>query len=160
METVNKDKGVRFFEYLLELNNLVGKVVRDYKEYDNYWFIEEFTQLDGCYVLDECEEEENFLEIHKPEITNRDKESPKLVSVLNDWVKTDIHNENVIPEYKSEKDTLDSNGENVREYFEDDPERVKTFQNWRADWQKWAYNLKKKKKVDLLYNNSTFADQK
>lgn len=153
LEAVNKDKGVRFFKYLLELNNLVGKVVRDYKEYDKYWFIEEFAQLDGCYVLDECEEEENYLEIHKPEITSRDKESPKLDFVLNDWVKTEIHNENVIPEYKSEKVTLDSNGENVREYFEDDPERVKAFQNWRADWQKWADNLKKKKKADLLYNN-------
>lgn len=56
----------QLFEYLLTVNKLCFKVIRDYKEYEKTWSkssLEEYRE--GVYVMGEGEEEDAILEIHR-----------------------------------------------------------------------------------------------
>ncbi|OCA86932.1 hypothetical protein [Bacillus sp. FJAT-27986] len=56
----------QLFEYLLTVNNLRFKVIRDYKEYEKTWSkssLEEYGE--GVYVMGEGEEEDAILKIHR-----------------------------------------------------------------------------------------------
>ncbi|TPF73089.1 hypothetical protein FHY44_05050 [Bacillus sp. D12] len=56
----------QLFEYLLTVNNLRFKVIRDYKEYEKTWSkssLEEYGE--DVYVMGEGEEEDAILKIHR-----------------------------------------------------------------------------------------------
>ena len=65
------DKSRQLFEYLLAINNLRFKAIREYKEYEKSWTknaLEEYGE--GIYVKGEGEDEESILEIHRQRITD------------------------------------------------------------------------------------------
>lgn len=147
---INKAKN--FFEYLLALNNLVGKVTRDYREFEKSWFAHDLKVIDGCFLLEDCNEEGTFLEIHRPEITTEDKQFPKPPSLIREWIKVDYSNEKtrlVIPNELK----IDQEGEEkeLTEKFSDNPERIKAYRDWERDWNEWAERLTEKKRVQKLY---------
>ncbi|WP_280771833.1 AAA domain-containing protein [Salipaludibacillus daqingensis] len=153
METNNIEKGTRFFKYLLELNNLVGKVVRDYRDFETNWFVEDFSSLKGCNLLDECEDESNFMEIHKPLIKSEEKQPPALDSLIKGWIDGDIHNENSSPSPMVVRTIINEEQEEKDEYFEDEPKREEAFDLWKGQWDDWAKNLRQKRKVSKLYSD-------
>ncbi|MFB4169031.1 hypothetical protein [Virgibacillus sp. JSM 102003] len=68
MQISSIPKEIRFYEYLLELTKLTGKVIRDYRGCGEHWIPSELKELEGCLIDDECEDVDTFLEIHKPRI--------------------------------------------------------------------------------------------
>lgn len=145
---VNKAKN--FFEYLLALNNLFGKVTRDFREFEDNWFLNDFKELDGCFLLDECHEEGTFLEIHRPEITEKDKQFPKPPALIKEWVKNDYSNETTRLVMPNERAIIQGEEEMV-ELFADDSPRVSAYRSWENDWNTWAERLFEKKQVQKLY---------
>ncbi|MBH0231387.1 AAA domain-containing protein [Halobacillus yeomjeoni] len=152
MSALQKEKGIRFFEYLLELNNLVGKVDRDYKVYEKAWQKKTFDELDGCRVLSECVDEGNFLEIQKPKITQRDEKAPVPPGEIQKWIKGTYTNENLEPVYHGERMEKNKEGEEIVVSFEDDSTREKLYKQWKEEWKEWSERLKEKKRVRDLYN--------
>lgn len=150
-------KAINFFEYLLALNNLKAKVVRDYREYDQSWMIDEFYNLEGCFVLYDCQEEENLLEIHRPHISELEKLPPEPNETFKDWINFDYRNESKMPIVVTERKTKELvDDEELTEKFTDDREREADYLKWSSVWSKWAENLREKKRVLALY--STFFD--
>lgn len=76
LQTDLTKKAKSFFEYLLALNNLVGKVTRDFSEFEKNWRVEELMEINGVFILDQCNNEENILEIHRPPNITKAEEKP------------------------------------------------------------------------------------
>ena len=150
VKSVPKER--RFFEYLLELTKLTGKVVRDYHNYEKYWDTKELREIDGCFVEEQLENEELFLEIHKPHIRQEELVPPMVNDNIKEWLDFIIRNENSIPNYKSERRFINEHGEEIVEIFNDDIERVGSYNRYISDWDVWAQNLKKKRKIEKLYD--------
>ncbi|MDG5789794.1 AAA domain-containing protein [Evansella sp. AB-P1] len=142
-----------FFEYLLALNNLVGKVTRDYKDYEKSWHLNELNRLEGCYILEDCEEIDILLEIHRPEITKEDLLYPNPPKTLKEWVKGNYTDERSHITVVSQNKYLDDNGEEQIEEFSQDSIRVKSYQDWHREWKQWARYLSEKKFVQKLYSD-------
>ncbi|MCK1992170.1 DUF559 domain-containing protein [Peribacillus muralis] len=145
------EKAKNFFGYLLALNNLVGKVTRDFSEFDKNWFIDDLKELNGCFVLDNCHNEDNIFEIHRPNITDKDKQPPKPDKIITDWIDFDFFNENIQTSYRKEKLVTDKEGEEIKESFSDNSDRKFSYLRWVTEWNNWANNLKEKKRVLKLY---------
>lgn len=147
---INKAKN--FFEYLLALNNLVGKVTRDYREFEKNWFVHDLKELNGCFLFEDCNEKGTYLEIHRPEITAEDKQYPKPPSLIREWIKVDYTNEKTRLVMPNERKIAQEDGEKeLTEKFSDNPERIKAYQDWERDWNEWAERLIEKKRVQKLY---------
>jgi very-short-patch-repair endonuclease/DNA polymerase III delta prime subunit len=145
------EKAKNFFEYLLALNNLVGKVTRDFSEFEKNWHVDEFQELDGCFVLNDCQNEDNILEIHRPNITREDEQPPKPGKAISEWINFDFFNENLQPSYIEEKVIFDGDEEETIEAFTDSNERGTSYNKWSSEWKEWAEVLKEKKRVLKLY---------
>ncbi|WP_409305728.1 AAA domain-containing protein [Peribacillus sp. SCS-155] len=146
-----KLKAKNFFEYLLALNNLKANVIRDFSEFERYWMLDEFEDLEGCFVLDECHEEENLLEIHRPHISEKEKLPPEPDGIFKKWLNFDYRNENKTPSVIKEQKTKLENDEEVIEKFADDLERESDYLKWRSIWTEWAEHLREKKRVLKIY---------
>ncbi|WP_147299288.1 AAA domain-containing protein [Halobacillus trueperi] len=153
MQTVQSDKGARFFKYLLELNNLVGKVDRDYKKFEKSWELDTLNNLEGCRVLDDCEEEKNFLEIKKPQITDQDKRPPQPSEEIREWINGSYKNEKKEPVHYMERSIKNEEDNEETISFNAEADRVKRFTAWKEEWKAWAEQLKEKKVVSELYND-------
>lgn len=148
METITPtDKAKNFFEYMLALNNLVGKVIRDYSEYEKNWNLDDMKLLEGCFVFDECHNEENLMEIHRPTITEKDTIPPAPHAIFKDWLSFDPKKENQKPSYVVGKQVETVNGEKKEELFIDDKKRMHAYGTWTAQWKEWAEKLKEKKRI-------------
>src|SRR5699024_5899409 len=152
MKTSSIPKTKRFYEYLLELTKLTGKVIRDYREYENYWNPNVLKEIEGCNVEDECTDPDIFLEIHKPEIKDDDKIPPLPESRIKEWLDFNIYNEDAFPNYENQKRYINEHSTEIFEAFEDDQERVKLYKDFIGQWEEWAKILKNKKKLSKLYN--------
>lgn len=148
----NVPKEKRFYEYLLELTKLTGKVIRDYRDYERHWDPIDLRDIDGCFVAEDCEDVDTFLEIYKPKISELDKTPPAPFKILEEWLSFNINNENALPKYEEQKRYKDEHGEEQHELFKDDNERVKLYANYVDEWKFWAVNLANKKKLSKLYN--------
>ncbi|PKM70728.1 MAG: hypothetical protein CVU93_00580, partial [Firmicutes bacterium HGW-Firmicutes-18] len=147
METITPtDKAKNFFEYMLALNNLVGKVIRDYSEYEKNWNLDDMMLLEGCFVFDNCHNEENLVEIHRPTITEKDKTPPMPHNIFKDWLNFDPKKENQKPAYIVGKQIEKADGVKKEELFIDDKQRMHAYGTWTAQWKEWAENLKNKKR--------------
>ncbi|UOQ92262.1 AAA domain-containing protein [Halobacillus shinanisalinarum] len=152
MESINTmEKAKNFFEYMLSLNKLVGKVVRDYKEFDKNWDLNELNDLEGCYTFGDCQKEGHVLEIHRPVINERDEKPPKPDKLISRWINFDYNNETSNPSYKVEKVATDDDGNEIKEIFSENSKRKQSYQVWVAEWKEWAANLKEKRTVLRLY---------
>lgn len=152
-------KAKNFFEYLLALNNLKAKVVRDYREYDQSWMIDEFIELEGCFVIHDCQDEENLLEIHRPHISVLEKLPPEPSPSFKEWINFDYRNESKTPSIVAEqktKEIVDDEEFELVEKFIDDRDREADYLKWSSVWSNWAEKLREKKRVLALY--STFFD--
>ncbi|WP_099159044.1 AAA domain-containing protein [Virgibacillus ndiopensis] len=150
ISSISKEK--RFFEYLLELTKLTGKVIRDYRGYEKYWSPNELKEIEGCYVDEDCDDIDTYLEIHKPQIKREEEVPPYPARVIKEWLDFNIHNENTIPSHAAQKRYINEHGEAGFEAFEDDVERTKLYKGFISEWIEWAENLKEKKKLSKLYN--------
>lgn len=152
MRELITNKAKNFFEYLLALNNLVGMVTRDYKEYEKSWHFHELNRLEGCYLLEDCDEIDTLLEIHRPEITKDDLKYPSPPQPIEEWIRENYTDERSRISVPSHRTFFDDDGEEQIEEFSKDPERVKLFQGWHTEWNAWASHLTEKKYVQKLYS--------
>ncbi|WP_047155119.1 hypothetical protein [Aneurinibacillus tyrosinisolvens] len=90
----------QIFEYLLAVKNMTTPPIRDYREYDFYWKIDELAVEEGCYLFGKGEDEEAWLEIHKQTLDL----PPKPDISIKAWLKTDYTKENIEPEVYEEKE--------------------------------------------------------
>jgi len=152
LQTDLTTKAKSFFEYLLALNNLIGKVTRDFSEFEKSWLVEELIKINGVFILDQCNNEENILEIHRPpNITKEEETPPKLNNIILDWLNFNYFNENAKPSYIKEKSFTDLDGGEIIEQFADDTERSAAYSEWISEWTDWSEQLKEKKQVLKLY---------
>src|SRR5690625_4847300 len=138
--SIPKEK--RFYEYLLELTKLTGKVIRDFRKYEKHWIPNDLKQIEGCNVEEECSDPDVFLEIHKPKIKNEENIPPSPSSKVKDWLDFNLQNEDTFPSHENQKRYINEHGEEIIEAFEDDKERVKLYQGFIVKWKEWAENLK------------------
>lgn len=145
-------KAKNFFEYLLALNNLVGKVTRNYKNFEKNWFVNDLKTLDGCFVIENCKEEGTFFEIHRPELTKEDMQSPEPSPIIREWIEDDYKNEKTHLVMPQERNIIKDDGEDgITEKFTSDPGRMKAYKEWENEWNEWAEQVKEKKSVQKLY---------
>src|SRR5699024_5548563 len=90
----------RFFNYLLELNQLREKVIRQYSAYERYWEFSELRQMATLIVEEEHTDAETILTIKRPKITNEDKKPPKAPKSIKQWLDFDLNNPNEMPKVK------------------------------------------------------------
>lgn len=145
-----KNKSKQLFEYLLAVNNLRFKVIRDFKEYEKSWTritLEEYG--DGVFLMGSGEDEEAILEIHRQSFSDDMMTPPKPDKSIKEWITYSYNNEN---SRLSIPATVLVQGEDELEVtFEEDASRVKLFNEWKRDWQGWADEMKRKKRVQALY---------
>ncbi|GEL78694.1 AAA domain-containing protein [Tenuibacillus multivorans] len=152
MQTSSIPKEKRFYEYLLELTKLTGKVIRDFRGFEKHWNPNELKEIEGCNVDNELDDQDTFLEIHKPKIRREEEIPPYPNETIKKWLDFNLNNENTIPNHEGQKRYLNEHGEEIIEKFEDDEERVKLYHYFISKWKEWAENLKEKKKLEKLYN--------
>lgn len=150
-QSIDLERGKNFFQYLNELNNLSGKVNRDYRNYDSSWFVNDINNAYDCRTLDECTVEGAVLQIQRPEITSAEKRAPKPPSELSDWVAVDINNPKAKVGPVSSRQIKNEFGEPVQQRFNEDSDRVDSFYRWKADWDIWSEYLISKQKAEQLY---------
>ncbi|MBP1950685.1 AAA domain-containing protein [Virgibacillus litoralis] len=150
ISSIPKEK--RFYEYLLELTKLTGKVIRDYRGFEKHWTPNDLKDVEGCNVGDELDDSDTFLEIQKPQIRREEKIPPYPNETIKEWLAFNINNENAFLNHETQKRYINEHGEESSEAFEDDEERVKLYHNFIIRWKEWSENLKEKKKLEKLYN--------
>lgn len=145
-------KEKRFFEYLLELTKLTGKIIRDYKDFEKHWNPSKLKGITGCFINEEVKDKTTYMVIHRPKIKAHEKIPPTPNEKLREWLDFNIDYENSISTYKSERMYINESGEEIIEKFEDDHKRNQLYQKYIDEWTQWAKNLKKKKQQSRLYN--------
>ncbi|MEU2029822.1 AAA domain-containing protein [Micrococcus luteus] len=145
------DKVRQLFEYLLEVNNLRAKVVRNFKEYDKNWTkasLEEFG--DGVYLMGSGNDKEAILEIHRQKFTEEILTPPHPDKSIREWITYSYNKENNPPEIPNPKVVIQGS-DKLEIRFEEDPRRIKLFNDWKAAWKDWADSISKMEKVQTLY---------
>ncbi|PQD94296.1 hypothetical protein CYL18_14755 [Pradoshia eiseniae] len=145
------DKAKQLFEYLLAVNNLRFKVIREYKEYEKTWIksaLEEYGE--GVFLMGEGEEEEAILEIHRQTISEEDSTPPDPDESIREWITYSYDNEKHSPKMPDPKVMTEGETE-VEVKFDEESNRVKLFNEWKAAWSDWAANMTRMKSVQALY---------
>lgn len=151
MQSINASKEKRFFEYLLELTKLTSKVIRDYENFAEFWNLSDLEDITGCFVGDELNDTERFLEIHNPHITREESTPPKPNQHIKKWLKFDVKNEYLYPDYHRKKTHTNELNEEQYEVFENDHERVESYEAYKNSWTEWSTHLKEKRRQADLY---------
>ncbi|MBO2535347.1 AAA domain-containing protein [Rummeliibacillus suwonensis] len=151
MEKSLREKAKNFFKYLLELSTLNGKTIRSMKEYVKTWDWNELEKIEGCYIREQCSDESNLLEIHKPNKESPLLKVPALSNKLQKWVNFNYTDETSKPTHH-ERITL--NDENI--HFQDHPDIVHSFKEWVSKWSVWANATREYKRSEKIY--SAFFD--
>ncbi|QOR67972.1 AAA family ATPase [Cytobacillus suaedae] len=145
------DKARQLFEYLLAVNNLRFRVIRDYKEYDKSWNKSHLQEYgDGVFLLGEGEDKEAIIEIHRQSLTEDVLTPPHPDKFIREWITYSYNKENKAPQIPAPKVVVQGSDE-VEIRFEDNPERVNLFNKWKSDWTDWATEVIRIKKVQTLY---------
>lgn len=143
-------KVAHIFEYLLAVRNLNEKVDRKLSDYESVWRMDDLDAGEGCYIAGQGFDRDAWLEVHKQDVPSK----PVLPSLLKQWVKyTDSPNEK--PQVIKTR-TVENGGGGEPEIirFEDDPQRVSVFNRWfEEEWEPWARESSRKKKIQRLYHN-------
>jgi very-short-patch-repair endonuclease len=136
------------FEYLLAVNNLRYHTIRDYKGYEKVWekvLLEELG--DGVFIgMDD-----SFLEIHRQELTSDVLTPPLVPKEIKEWITYSYSNENSAPKMPQVRKVETEEGDEEGETFDSDPSRVRLFLSWKDDWEDWAEEIRRMKKVQNLY---------
>jgi superfamily I DNA and/or RNA helicase/very-short-patch-repair endonuclease len=145
------DKARQLFEYLLAVNNLRFKVIRDFKEYDKNWTKSSLKEYgDGVYLMGEGEDEEAILEIHRQKFTETLMTPPHPDDSIREWITYSYNKENYPPKIPAPKILVQGTDE-VEVRFEEDSNRIRLFHEWKAEWSDWAAEISRMKKVQSLY---------
>lgn len=146
-----ENKVVCLYQFIRELNKLKQKIVVNVSEYGSCLHIALFqVDPENIHVYardrvetDEAEESSNvLLSVHKPEFQPCPKPNAIFADcwLLDGWDSyrkpASVHKFLELP--KSEEDAELSEEEN-REYFEDDPARVKAYQAWCEQRNTWVH---------------------
>lgn len=145
------DKARQLFEYLLAVNNLRFKVIRDFKEYDKNWTkssLEEYG--DGVYLMGTGEDEEAIIEIHRQKFTEAILTPPHPDKSIREWITYSYNKETQPPKIPAPKVVIQGTDE-VEIRFDEDSSRLKLFNNWKVAWSDWAAEISRMKKVQTLY---------
>ncbi len=138
----------RIFEYLLAVKNLNEKIIRNISEYEKVWWEHDLPIAEGCYLFGNGTNQDAWLEVHKQEIPTK----PGLPTILQSWVKQ-WGNPDQMPEVISTRSLgKDEEGKEVFEQFEEDKERVSSYNEWiELTWKPWAEIASPKVKIQTLY---------
>lgn len=145
------DKARQLFEYLLAVNNLRFKVIRDFKEYDKNWTkssLEEYG--DGVYLMGTGEDEEAIIEIHRQKFTEAILTPPHPDKSIREWITYSYNKETQPPKIPAPKVVIQGTDE-VEIRFDEDSSRLKLFNDWKVAWSDWAAEISRMKKVQTLY---------
>lgn len=145
------DKARQLFEYLLAVNNLRFNVIRDYSEYDKSWNKQSLEDYEGdVFLYGEGNDVEAVLEIHRQRITADVLTPPQPDKTIKEWITYPYNKENQLPQTPDPKVLL-KDGEKVEVKFEEDRTRLRLFSEWKKEWQVWAKEVIRMKKVQSLY---------
>lgn len=140
------------FEYLLALNNLTHKPVRNYNSYDNVWLDSDLQDMtEGCYLFDDGVYSDAILEIHRQDITSDEEQPPRPDPHIKDWIDVDYYNPKMSIRLPTDRLYLTPDNFQVEEKFSDESERVHLFTAWKEEWDDWAQHLIEKRATKKLY---------
>ncbi|KAB7705289.1 AAA family ATPase [Bacillus aerolatus] len=145
------DKPRQLFEYLLAVNNLRFKAIRNFKEYDKNWtknILEEYGE--GVFLMGEGEDEEAILEVHRQKFTDDVMIPPDPDKAIGDWITYPYNKETTLPKIPAPK-VFKQGSDEMEVRFEEDQERMRLFYKWKADWGEWAAEVTRMKRVQTLY---------
>ena len=143
-------KVIQIFEYLRAVKNLNESIFRDISDYEMVWWEENILSVEGCYLGGNGTKEDAWLEVHKQEIMP----VPALPKILSGWVsKWDDPEVDPSLTNKRIKGINEETKEEIFEHFDENEERVHTYQSWLKDtWKKWAVDSAPKFKIQSIYN--------
>lgn len=145
------DKARQLFEYLLAVNNLRFKVIRDFKEYDKNWTKSSLEDYgDGVYLMGTGEDEEAIIEIHRQKFTEAILTPPHPDKSIREWISYSYNKETQPPKIPAPKVVIQGTDE-VEIRFDEDSSRLKLFNDWKVAWSDWAAEISRMKKVQTLY---------
>lgn len=145
------DKPRQLFEYLLAVNNLRFKAIRNFKEYDKTWTKKVLAEYgEGVFLMGKGEDEEAILEIHRQKLTKDVMTPPDPDKSIKGWITYSYDKETTLPKIPEPRVVIQGS-DKVEVRFEEDQERMRLFYKWKADWGEWAAELKRMKKVQSLY---------
>ncbi|PTX52693.1 AAA domain-containing protein [Melghirimyces profundicolus] len=145
----------QIFEYLLAVQNLARPPIRDFRQFEKSFYVDELPRGEGCYLFGEGETTDAWLEIHKQ---NDIPPAPEPDPLFKEWLTTDHRQSNTPPQVKKKREILPSlhfskDAPPYREEkFEDQPARVEAFRQWLERWETWAEEHRHKTQVQNLYN--------
>ncbi|MGG4548944.1 AAA domain-containing protein [Rossellomorea marisflavi] len=145
------DKARQLFEYLLAVNSLRLNVIRDYNEYDKSWtkqVLQDFGT--GVFLFGTGEDEEAILEIHRQKLTEAQLTPPKPDKKIREWITYSYSKETQPPQFPSSR-YITKGQEKVEVKFEENPTRVNAFREWSEEWNRWAQEITRVKKVQTFY---------
>lgn len=165
--TANKNeatgKAVALYQFIRELNKLKQTIIVDAAEYDTCLSIQRFPddpENIHTYFRDRTEAEDAeeassiLLSVHKPEF--QPCPSPDAVFaerwLLDGWdfYQNPVSVHAFLPVSDAEDEEKE---EEVKEYFEDDAERVAAYQSWREQRDVWAQEQKLHAKTRDLFSD-------
>ncbi|MBP1971358.1 very-short-patch-repair endonuclease/ribosomal protein L29 [Virgibacillus natechei] len=140
----------KIFEYLLAVKNLNEKTILSVQQYEKVWWVQDFPNLQGCYVGGGGEVEDAWLEVHKQKITSAPTPPVAISEWVKHWDKPSTEPIKVVQIYKG----IDQdNGQEIFEKFTDDEERVSKFEEWLEEkWRPWAKEMRPKLEIQKVYD--------
>ncbi|GLB61706.1 AAA domain-containing protein [Cytobacillus sp. NCCP-133] len=168
---IHIDKTIRLFTYLKELSLLKAPLVRDLQNYENYVFLNEIPDENGCISPLISKVKDTWVEIKKP-VKPVFPHPPK---ALKDWISSAYKPEDTtapallekIPNPDSQDDTdqdeTDAEAEQKYLYLEDHSDIQRKFDFYLAGkWNVWKEEFERYEKVQSIYTKlfSIYQKQK
>jgi len=143
----------QIFEYLWALKNLTSPPVRRVQAYAWVRFADELPVGDGCRLFGAgASDPESWLEVHRQTVPP----PPEPPEAVRGWLAGRYDDEGAEPQVEWEQGVPQPPADGarpaaLRERFEDDPERVQAYGEWRARWDAWAEEARHRRRVQELY---------
>lgn len=156
MNQNSKEKIIRLFEFLKQYNNIKNPIITDISNQVWKKWLDNLPQhetiINNILSL-QSDDVEEILKVKRPIL----KECPKLPNELNKWVEKGWENINAQIKIKKEisvrnEVSIDNKDEYKIEKFEDDKERVTTFEQWKKQRERWLIVERPARAADDLFN--------
>ncbi|WP_163152251.1 hypothetical protein [Anoxybacillus sp. MB8] len=143
----------RLFQYLIELNNQGSKVIRRYREYNDFYiWDEDLFNMENCTVFPSGFHDV-WLEVRKVHIDKKEEIPPTPPELLQGWIEDNYNDWKLeTVRVKPMRVIVEEDGER-EERFTDDLNRQRMYETWLVEWKNWREHLARKKQEKKTYED-------
>ncbi|MEK4126546.1 AAA domain-containing protein [Anoxybacillus sp. FSL W8-0382] len=143
----------RLFQYLIELSNQGSKVIRKYREYNDFYIWDaELLKLENCTVFP-SEPHDVWLEVRKIHIDKKEEIPPSPPNSLQGWLEDNYSDWKLETVRTKPMRVIEGEDGERPERFADDFNRQRAYETWLAEWKNWRNRLARKKREKKIYED-------